>query len=120
MTTTDDVLTRTPSLRLGPHQEQVLRRWPIERIRPKSVALGIVSLFAEIDALRKDHGAAAELARVKECAELARSRALLILESSDDQALRDEILGFLGEILGPLPGDDTPAEPTPEGAEHGA
>jgi len=41
-----------PGLRLGIAQERQLRRWPLERIKPKSVALGVRSLFAEIDALR--------------------------------------------------------------------
>lgn len=40
-------------LRLGERQEQVLRGWPLERIRPKSVALGVRSLIAEVDALRE-------------------------------------------------------------------
>jgi hypothetical protein len=39
-------------LRLGLGQERGLRRWPANRIRPKSIALGVRSLFAEVDALR--------------------------------------------------------------------
>ncbi len=42
---------------------------------------------------------------IRELAELARSRALLLGHGCDDPALRDEILDFLGRILGPLPGD---------------
>ena len=48
--------------------------------------------------------------RLRELAELARSRALLLNRGCDDQALADEILGFLGQILGPLPGDAARAE----------
>lgn len=40
-------------LRLSNAQDQTLRRWPLERIRPKSVALGLRSLIAEVDALRE-------------------------------------------------------------------
>ena len=50
------------------------------------------------------------LAEFRELAELARSRALLLNRGCDDQALADEILGFLGQILGPLPGDAARAE----------
>ncbi len=39
-------------LRLGLVQEERLRAWPKDRIRPKSVALGLISLLAEVDALR--------------------------------------------------------------------
>lgn len=44
-------------LRLGVRQEQRLRDWPKERIRPKSVALGVMSLLAEVEALRRELGA---------------------------------------------------------------
>jgi hypothetical protein len=40
-------------LRLGVLQEQRMREWPKERIRPKSVALGVLSLLADVDALRE-------------------------------------------------------------------
>lgn len=41
-------------LRLGVEQEKRLRAWPKDRIRPKSVALGVMSLLAEVDALRAE------------------------------------------------------------------
>lgn len=40
-------------LRLSNAQDQTLRRWPLDRIRPKAVALGVRSLIAEVDALRE-------------------------------------------------------------------
>lgn len=43
-------------LRLGKEQERRLRAWPKDRIRPKSVALGVISLLAEVDALRAELG----------------------------------------------------------------
>ena len=46
-------------LRLGALQEQRLRAWPTERIRPKSVALGVRSLLAEVSALRSERDALA-------------------------------------------------------------
>ena len=41
-------------LRLGALQEKRLRAWPKDRIRPKSVALGVISLLSEIDHLRAE------------------------------------------------------------------
>lgn len=52
MTTVNDALARTPGVRLSEHQERTLRSWPLDRIRPKSIALGLISLCAEIDHLR--------------------------------------------------------------------
>lgn len=43
-----------PGLRLGVEQERRLRLWPKDRIRPKSVALGVISLLAEVQALREN------------------------------------------------------------------
>lgn len=66
-------------LRLSDAQDSTLRRWPMERIRPKSVALGVRSLFAEVDALRAENAAlrarvealAASLFEIRDyCAEL--------------------------------------------------
>lgn len=50
--TVDEVLAREPGYRLGGIQERRLRRWPLDRIRPKGVADGLVAVFAEVDALR--------------------------------------------------------------------
>jgi hypothetical protein len=52
-------------LRLGVVQEQRLRQWPKDRIRPKSVALGVMSLLAEVDALR------AEARQAEQCTDRA-------------------------------------------------
>jgi hypothetical protein len=41
-------------LRLSEAQDRALRSWPRERIRPKSVALGVMSLLAELDATRQE------------------------------------------------------------------
>jgi hypothetical protein len=38
-------------------------------------------------------------------AEHARASALLLNSGHDDHALQDRILDYLGDILGPLPGD---------------
>lgn len=55
MTTAERVAAGLPSgLRLGIAQERALRQWPKERIRPKSVALGVISLLAEVDHLRAE------------------------------------------------------------------
>lgn len=52
-------------LRLSSAQDRLLRRWPLSRIRPKSVALGMRSLIAEVDTLRAERDAAlAQLARM--------------------------------------------------------
>lgn len=45
---------RISGLRLGVEQERRLRAWPADRIRPKSIALGVRSLLAEVDALRAE------------------------------------------------------------------
>lgn len=45
-------------LRLGIEQERRLRMWPKDRIRPKSVALGVISLLAEVVALRQERAEA--------------------------------------------------------------
>ena len=68
-------------LRLGMMQERTLRRWPLERIRPKSVALGLRSLLAEVDALRAERDEArAALAQAEE-----RTRALVrVVEQAID------------------------------------
>jgi hypothetical protein len=47
----------------------------------------------------------AEVEAFTRLAEFARSRALLLNRGCDDHALADEILDYLGQILGPLPGD---------------
>jgi hypothetical protein len=53
-------------LRLGVEQERRLRAWPKDRIRPKSVALGVISLLAEVDALTDERDTArAELAQAE-------------------------------------------------------
>lgn len=44
-------------------------------------------------------------ARLKEIAEIVRSRAVLLNCGCDDHALQDEILEHLERILGPFPGD---------------
>lgn len=49
-------------------------------------------------------GGVGEVERLREAAETARSRALLLNTGCDDFALQDEILEYLGQILGPLPG----------------
>lgn len=48
-------------LRLGTLQERRLRAWPKDRVRPKSVALGVISLLAEVDALRSERNAFRDL-----------------------------------------------------------
>lgn len=40
-------------LRLSNAQDETLRHWPLERIKPKAVALGVRFLFAEVDSLRE-------------------------------------------------------------------
>lgn len=66
-------------MRLGVRQEQMLRAWPKDRIRPKSVALGVISLLAEVEALRDERDAAA--------------RRLAELERALDQAGKDFVNG---------------------------
>lgn len=48
----NETAAQRSGLRLGREQERRLRAWPTGRIRPKSVALGVLSLLAEVDALR--------------------------------------------------------------------
>lgn len=50
--TVDEVLAREPGYRLDDRLERRLRGWPLDRIKPKGVADGLVALFAEVDALR--------------------------------------------------------------------
>jgi hypothetical protein len=57
------------------------------------------------DLVEAASAAAAREKALMEHAELARSRALLLDGWSDIPALQDDILYFLGLILGPLPGD---------------
>ena len=71
----------TRGLRLSAAQEQALRRWPTERIRPKSVALGVLSLLAEVDALRAEleHERARTLALSDALAYVAREGCATVL-----------------------------------------
>lgn len=67
-------------LRLGALQERRLRAWPKDRIRPKSVALGVISLLAEVDRLRTErdafrHTAGLHLDRLRQLEEIARAHA---------------------------------------------
>lgn len=79
MTTAERVAAGLPSgLRLGAEQERRLRRWPKDRIRPKSVALGVISLLAEVDHLR---------------AELA--------DQAANAALRQAVTELLADLRGP-------------------
>jgi hypothetical protein len=80
-------------LRLGLGQERGLRRWPANRIRPKSIALGVRSLFAEVDALRIQLAASeAALARAEArtaAAKAAREACIVAIHRGDVQALID-------------------------------
>lgn len=67
-------------LRLSDAQDETLRRWPLDRIRPKTVALGVRSLLAEVDALRAERDA------MQARAEEWRDKALVMAYAVRDQS----------------------------------
>lgn len=86
-------------LRLGLLQEQKLRAWPKDRIRPKSIATGVISLLAEIDALR---GEAAQREPISH-AEFSR----FVQEATEQRARAERAEAALARIDGhPTPVDD--------------
>jgi hypothetical protein len=96
-------------LRLGLGQERGLRRWPANRIRPKSIALGVRSLFAEVDALRIQLAASeAALARAE-----ARTAGLVkaLFRPADDPRL--SMSGMVCRLCGWDTAPDWPEEHEP-------
>lgn len=77
----DRLANHRSGLRLGDVQEQRLRAWPKDRIRPKSVALGVISLLAEVDALRVEreafrHTSGLHIDRLRQLEEVDKDHAL--------------------------------------------
>lgn len=84
-------------LRLGRVQEQRLRQWPKDRIRPKSVALGVMSLLAEVDALRAERDALREA--LQWYAEIGLSDTVALLDDYGQRA-RAALVAAQGEGRG--------------------
>lgn len=71
-------------------------------------------LQAALTAQRPEQAGSGEVERLRELAESARARMLLLNSGCDDYALQDEIMDILTSILGPLPGDRDPLPPPDE------